>query len=127
MTAIAAVREQLTLDFEPSLPERFRSLREYVRHRVDIAAKPIKTIAADMDLSPSMLSRKLSPSDGDTQRLNVDDLERYLAATGDTAPIEYLAAKYMQAPDARKAHAIARVEQLASELERTLRVLKGTP
>lgn len=118
-------RQQLTLDFEPSLPERFGTLREYVRHRVDVAAKPIKTIAADMDLSPSMLSRKLSPSEGDTQRLNCDDLERYLAATGDTAPVEYLAAKYLQRPDERKAHAIARVEALAGELERTLRLLKG--
>lgn len=118
-------RFQLTLDFEPSLPERFITLRDYVRHRVDMAVKPIKSIAADMDLSPSMLSRTLSPSDGDTQRLNCDDLERYIAATGDIGPIEYLAAKFMQAPEARQAHAIARVETLAAELERTLSVLKG--
>lgn len=118
-------RHQLTLNFEPALPDRFGSLREFCRHRVDVSGKPIKTIAADMDLSPSMLSRKLSPSEGDTQRLNTDDLERYIAATGDTSPIEYLAAKYMQAPEARKAHAIARVEQLTSELEITLRALKG--
>lgn len=117
-------RFQLTLDFEPSLPERFPSLRDYVRHRVDIAARPIKSIAGDMDLSPSMLSRKLSPSDGDTQRLNCEDLERYMAATGDVSPIEYLAAKFMQSSDNRKAHALSRVEEMLPELERTLRLLK---
>jgi hypothetical protein len=118
-------RAQLTLDFEPTIAERFSTLRDFIRYRVDGAAKPIKSIAGDMDLSPSLLSRKLSPHEGDTQRLNCDDLERYITATGDTAPIEYLAAKFMQAPEARQAHAIARVEALAAELERTLSVLKG--
>lgn len=115
---------QLTLSFEPSMPERWGSLREFVAYRVHANAAPAKTIAADMDLSPSVLSRKLSPSDGDTHRLNVDDLERYLAVTGDTAPIEYLVAKYLQGDEARRARAISRVETLAVELERTLRTLK---
>ena len=121
----ARERAQLTLDFEPSIPERWPSLREYVRHRIEANPKPAKTIAAEMDISPSLLSRKLSPGDGDTQRLNTEDLERYMAVTGDTAPIEYLAAKFMQGNDARKAHALARVEEMIPELERTLRVLKG--
>ncbi|MFA5941378.1 MAG: phage regulatory CII family protein [Sinimarinibacterium sp.] len=118
-------RAQLTLNFEPSLPERWPTLREFVWHCVDNHLKPAKTIAADMDLSPSTLSRKLAPSEADTQRFNCDDLERYMQATGDTAPIEYLAAKFMQGTDARKALAIARVETLAAELDRTLKLLKG--
>lgn len=116
---------QLTLNFEPALPERFRTLREYLAHRVTVQTKPAKSIAADMDMSPSMLSRKLNPGDGDTQRFNVDDLEHYLSASGDcSAVIEYLAAKYLQGDDARKARAIARVESLAKDLERALSVLK---
>lgn len=117
-------RSQLTLDFEPTLPERFPTLREYVRHRVDVASRPIKSIAGDMDCSPSLLSRKLSPSDGDTQKFNTDDLERYITATGDTSPIEYLAAKFMQGADARRAHALTRVEEMLPELERTLKLLR---
>lgn len=116
---------QLTLNFEPSLPDRFASLRDFIAHRVQVQGKPAKTIAADMDLSPSTLSRKLAPQDGDTQRLSCDDLERFITATGDTSPIAYLAAKFLQGDDARKARAIARVEQLAMELDRTLRALKG--
>jgi len=115
---------QLTLSFEPSMPERWASLRDFVAYRVQVQSKPAKSIASDMDLSPSILSRKLAPGDGDTHRLNCDDLERYIAATGDTSPIEYLAAKYLQGDDARRARAISRVETLATELERTLRTLK---
>ena len=46
---------------------------------------------------------------------------------GHKTTIEYLAAKFLQGADSRKAHAIARVETLAGELERTLQILKGAP
>ena len=78
-----------------------------------------------MDLSPSTLSRKLNPAEGDTQRLNCDDLEGWLASTGDAAAVvEYLAAKFLDTDQARKARALARVESLTKELERTLAALK---
>ena len=117
---------QLTLNFEPALPERFPTLRDYLAHRVQVQAKPAKTIAADMDMSPSMLSRKLSPGDGDTQRFNVDDLEHYISATGDTAAIEYLASKYLCSDESRKVRALARVESLSAELSGLVASLKGT-
>lgn len=115
---------QLTLNFEPALPEKYRSLRDFLAYRVQVQAKPAKTIAADMDLSPSTLSRKLTPGDGDTQRFNVDDLETYINATKDTSPIEYLAAKFLCSDESRKARAIARVELLSTELANALAALK---
>jgi hypothetical protein len=124
MTSIAP--SQLTLSFEPSLPERFPTLRSYVAHRTPLLAKSAKVIAAEMDMSPSTLSRKLNPSDGDTQRFNLDDLEAFIDATGDApAVIEYLAAKYMDSPDARKARALSKVERLAEELSAAMALLKG--
>lgn len=94
MTSVSA--SQLTLSFEPVLADRFPSLREFIAHRVTVNHKPAKCIAADMDLSPSSLSRNLAPGEADTSRFNVDDLERFIAATGDApAVIEYLAAKYL--------------------------------
>ena len=124
MSSIAP--SQLTLSFEPSLPERFPTLRAYVAHRTPLLAKSAKVIAADMDMSPSTLSRKLNPSEGDTQRFNLDDLEAFLESTGDApAVIEYLAAKYMDSPDARKARALNKVERLAEELSAAMAMLKG--
>lgn len=116
---------QLTLNFEPALPDRFRTLRDFMAHRVQVQAKPAKTIAMDMDMSPSMLSRKLSPGDGDTQRFNIDDLEHYITMTGDTAAIEYLAAKYLCSDKSRQVRALARVESLSSELAGLVASLKG--
>jgi hypothetical protein len=121
----SAPDHQLTLNFEPSLPERFPTLRDFLAHRVQVQRKPAKTIAGDMDMSPSMLSRKLSPGEGDTQRFNVDDLENFIRATGDTSAIEYLAAKYLCSDDSRKARAIARVETLFGELSGLIHHLKG--
>jgi hypothetical protein len=117
---------QLTLNLEPSLPERWPTLRAYLGHRVEVQSKPAKAIAADMDLSPGTLSRKLHPGEADTARFNVDDLEAYLAASGDApAIIEYLAAKFMAGGDAaRKARMLSRVESLASALEREIAALK---
>lgn len=116
---------QLTLSLEPTIVERHATLREYLAYRVQVQPRPAKAIAADMDMSPSLLSRKLSPGDADTQRFNVDDLEAFIRSTGDTSAIEYLAAKYLHSDDQRKARVIARVEALASELQCAMASLKG--
>lgn len=123
MTSVAP--SQLTLNFEPALPERFSTLREYIAHRVQVQAKPAKTLAADMDMSPSTLSRKLSPGENDTQRFNVDDLEAYMRESKDFSAIEYLAAKYLHSDEHRQARTIARIEALATEFNRALASLKG--
>lgn len=125
MTPLAT--QQLTLSFEPNVVERWPSLREFIAHRVEVQPKPAKTIAAELDLSPSALSRKLHPREEDSARFNVDDLERYLEKTGDTAAIvQYLAAKYMTGGDeARAERAVATVEALIPELTRALATLKG--
>jgi DNA transposition AAA+ family ATPase len=117
---------QMTLSLDLALPERFTSLREYVAHRVTVQAKPAKTIAADMDIAPSTLSRKLNPSDGDTQRFNLDDFEAWLASTGDAAAaIESLAAKFLDTDTARHQRVVANVERLMAELARQLPALKA--
>jgi hypothetical protein len=120
---------QLTLNFEPALTERFNTLREFIAYRIQSQTKPAKTIAADMDMSPSTLSRKLtaglSPDDKDTQRFNVDDLETYMRESKDFSAIEYLAAKFLQNDEHRRASALARVERLSDEMAKALASLKG--
>lgn len=117
---------QLTLNFEPSLPDRFPTLRAYIAHRLPLLNKPAKSVAAEMDMSPSTLSRKLNPTEGDTQRFNVDDLEDYIKATGEAAAVvEYLVSKFLDSDEARQARTINRVEQLSGELTALLASLKG--
>jgi hypothetical protein len=116
---------QLTLSFEPALPDRFPSLRHYVAHRAAMAQKPMKCQAADMDMAPSTLARKLNPAEGDTQRMNCDDLEAWIASTGEAgAVIEYLAAKFMDTPEARKARLLNKLEGMLPDLMASLASLR---
>lgn len=118
---------QLTLNFEPALPERFKTLRAFIAHRSAVVDKKQSLQAADMDLAPSTLSRKLNPSDGDTQRFNVDDLEAWLESTGDApAVVEYLVAKFMDCDKARHQRTVANAEKLIAELVKMLPALRAT-
>jgi hypothetical protein len=116
---------QLTFSFEPALPDRFPTLRHFVAHRASVTQKHMKVQAGDMDMAPSTLARKLNPADGDTQRLNCDDLEAWIASTGEAAAvIEYLAAKYMDTPEARRSRLLAKLEGMLPELTASIASLK---
>lgn len=86
---------QLALNFEAGMAESYSTCREFVAARVHQQGKPQKAIAADMDYSPSDLSRKLAQNPDDSRRLTLDDLEKYMQVTGDTAPVLYLVEKYL--------------------------------
>lgn len=86
---------QLAIDFDPDITVAFKTCVEYVHYRAYQQGVLQKVIAADMDLSPSHLSRKLAQNENDSMRLTVDDLEKYIQVTGDKEPIKYLAAKYL--------------------------------
>lgn len=118
---------QLTLNFDPALHERFTSLRSFVAYRAQAGVtKPMKAQAADMDMAPSTLSRKLNPADGDTQRMNLDDLEAWLTSTGDAAAVvEYLASKYLDNDATRQQRIAAKLEAMLPDLLQTLAQLKG--
>jgi AraC-like DNA-binding protein len=114
--------QQLTLNFEPGLAERHRTLKACVRERVYAHPKPLKSIAADMDMSETELSRKLADNPNDTRNFNCDDLERYIRETGDSTPIFYLVEKYAVNPEAQRAFAAA---QLAKSLPEILALAKS--
>jgi hypothetical protein len=118
---------QLTLNFDPALHERFPTLRAFVAYRAQAGvAKPMKSQAADMDMAPSTLSRKLNPAEGDTQRMNLDDLEAWLASTGDAAAVvEYLASKYLDNDSARQQRIAAKLEAMLPDLMQALAQMKG--
>lgn len=125
----AVSTSQIPLALEPTVVERWPTLRQFLAHRVDVHPKLQKNIAADMGLAPSTLTKKLKADDqGDyTNRFNVDDLERYIASTDDLeAVIDYLRVKYAKgAAEARQARALATVEALLPELTKALATMKG--
>ncbi|MEM1189911.1 MAG: hypothetical protein AAGI72_15370 [Pseudomonadota bacterium] len=108
--------DQLTLSFEPVGHEQWGNVREYLDdhaipeycRRNDVQKKHL---AADLELSPSDLRRKLVPSAGDQRNFSTDDLERWLAFTRDLGPLYYLFEKYGGSADER-------VAQLQAEIDR---------
>lgn len=106
---------QLSIDLDPKITNSYSTCREYVQSRVHSQGIPQKSIAADMDYSPSDLSRKLAQSPNDSRRFTLDDLEKFMEVTGDLEPIKYLVSKFM-----------ARAELSEIEtLRRELALLKG--
>lgn len=104
--------QQLTLNFEPGLAEKHRSLKNCVRERIYGSGKALKIIGADMDLSETELTRKLADNPNDTRNLNCDDLEAYLDASHDLTPIYYLIEKYAVSTEAKSAYAAAELVKL---------------
>ena len=107
---------QMTLNFDAGRAESYQTCREFVAARVHQQGRPQKAIAADMDYSPSDLSRKLAQNPDDSRRFTLDDLEKYMDTTGDTDPVLYLVEKYL----GRKSSEI-------EELERRLAQLRAKP
>lgn len=130
MTARHSSAFQLTLNLEPSVVERWDTLREYIAYRMQVQLKKQSVIASEMDLSPTVLSKKLHQNEGDGHRFTCDDLEAYLHSTGDIAAVlEYLATKFSPGGDAAvKARTMARLQSLATTIERELaRLSEGAP
>ncbi len=125
MTVLAhPTKAQLTLDFEPGLVDRFPSAMDALRAAAHGGRKPLKSIAMDMDLSTSCLSRKLNADPEDPRRFSLDDLEAFIRSTGDTSVVEYLAAKYLQTDDMRRTQALNQATRLLAELAPLLGALK---
>jgi|SRR5690606_4428564 len=111
--------QQITLNFEAGISDHYQTCREYVQARVHQIGKPQKVIAADMDYSPSHLSRKLSQSPDDSMKFTLDDLEKFMEVTGDKSPVLYLVEKYLAKDDAED------LKRQIAALERRLSLQKA--
>lgn len=104
--------EQLTINYDAGLVESYSTCREYVASRIHKQGRPQKAIAADMDYSPSQLSRKCTQGPDDSMRFTLDDLEKFIEVTSDTSPIAYLAEKYLAGDADRIAALQAEIDRL---------------
>lgn len=114
MTVVSA--SQMTLNFEPGLTERYFSLLDCVRSGVYTHRSHLKTIASDMDMSQSELSRKLSDNPDDPRRLSVNDFEKYLATSGDLTPLYWLVERFLADEDLRQRRAQAELVKKMPEI-----------
>lgn len=112
---------QLTIDFTPGLSERHESIMDCIKECAYSHRNPLKTIAADMDMSQSELSRKLGNNPDDPRKMSVEDLVRFIRATGDVTPIYWLIETFMQDEQAKQQRAMA---ALAKQMPQILALFK---
>lgn len=113
---------QAALDFEAGLTEKYPRFIDVIRAQIYMCGKPLKTVAADMDMSQSELSRKLGDNPSDPRRFTTDDLEKLIPATGTLTVIHWLVEKHLQDPDERRDRAL---NQIQKQLPDFLALLKA--
>lgn len=112
---------RVQLEIPDGLAERYSTALEVVRAGAYSNRKPLKTIAADMDVSPSDLSRKLANNPDDPRRFTLLDLESYVTSTGDIQPVFYLVQKFCTDPQAKQRDALAALAKLAPQIQALLK------
>jgi hypothetical protein len=105
------MKAQLTLALDPGVSVH-PSLKACVA--AGIYQRGVVAIAGKLDRSPSHLSEALAGAD--RRKFDVDDLEAYIQATGDTTPIQYLVAKFLRDPAIAQQEALNRLVGLADQL-----------
>ena len=109
---------QLSIDFKPSVYAQYSSFREFIADDVVVsicADRKIlkKSIAADLDYSPSHLTQKLNGL-GDS-RFTVDDLEKLGELYGWGDILKYVA--YRASKGSNKADLEAQIAALQTQLQ----------
>jgi hypothetical protein len=115
-SVISEPEGQLTLNFEKGLSDRHPCLRECVASSV--YRYGLTNAAIDLDKAPGNLSVELSADPA--RKFGVDDLEKYLAKSGDFTPIYYLIDKFLseRGDASNTAELLAMFKQMAPALKR---------
>ena len=111
---------QFELNFDAGLVDRYPDWMDCIRASVHGCGRPFKAVAADLDMSASELSRRLSDS-GDIH-LVAKMLPDLLRATKDFTPIFWLVESFCDDPDQKRRAAIAQIPALVAKLEALVKV-----
>lgn len=105
---------QLSLTFEQGIGQRHMSLRDCMA--TGVYQRGLGRVAGQIDMAPSKLSEKLAGGTDRKRDIGLDELEAYIAKTGDIAPIHYLIDKYLRDPAVAQQEALAKLASLAESL-----------
>src|SRR5574340_535080 len=103
---------QTSFDFTPGLTTQFPRLRDVLCAAVYGSRAGLKGVAADLDVSPSELSRMLNREQDDPRKLDVEDAVSIVASTGDTRPVQWLIERFLHDPAQQRAMAAAQLAQI---------------
>jgi hypothetical protein len=131
ITTGGSLTMQLTLTLAPGLTQRHRTLRDCLQTAVIKSKGGVAGIAPSVDMSPSLLGRKLAGQEDDPHRtLDIDDFDAVLSALaqdGDHTPLFWLIEKYLPSDEQRRAAAIDQVSTLMPRLMELMAEISSSP
>ena len=113
------------LDIDPGILDVYPDFRDVVKASVYSCGRAFKAIAADLDMSVSELSRKLSDNPNDPVHFPYHRLPDLLRATGDVRPVYWLIATFIESDDVKKKRAIDHLVKLMPQLQAALKTVSG--
>jgi AraC-like DNA-binding protein len=114
--------EQMTINFEAGLRTRYPTIYHVLRAMAERSAKPLKAIAADLDMSSSELSRRLNAdlNENDTRVFDIRFLDGFTRATCSTLVIEWLIEGHMVAPEKAQQRAVRELARMLPQISALL-------
>ncbi len=116
---------QYTFDFEPGLTERFKTWDSVLAAAVYGSRKGLNSVAADLDMSPSELTRRLNPDSDDARPLRTKDAIGIIRSTGDLRPVYWMLETFVNDPETMRHEALSRLPALLEAVQKTLEQAGG--
>lgn len=115
---------QVGLNLDPGILDQYPDFRDAVRASVYSCGRSFKAIAADLDMSVSELSRKLSDNPNDPIHFPYHRLPDLILATGDALPVHWLIATFIESPETKRHRAIDQLTHLLPQIQSALKAVK---
>ncbi len=106
---------QVEINFEAGLTDQFPEFRDVVKASVYSCGRALKSVAADLDMTSSELSRKLADNPNDTVHFPVHLL------TGDKRPVYWLVEAFLEDEDTKRSRAVAQISDMLPQLQALLK------
>lgn len=115
---------QVEIDFVGGMTEQFPEFKDVIRASAYSCGKPFKSVAADLDMSVSELSRKLNENPHDPVHFPLHRLPDLIRATGDKRPIYWLIESFIEDKSAKRARAMDELSGLLPHIAQLLKSAK---
>ena len=107
----------MDVDFEPGLTDQFPEFIDLLAACVYGSRIGLSGVAAELDKSPSLLSRLLNRNPDDQRHLPATDIPKIIKATGDKRPVYWLVEKFLEDSDAKHKRAMADLARLLPQIQ----------
>lgn len=112
---------QVEINFEAGLTEQFPEFRDVVKASVYACGRALKSVAADLDMTSSELSRKLADNPSDPVNFPLHLLPALIKATGDKRPIYWLIEAFLEDDNTKQKRAVAQLADMLPQLQALLK------